>query len=674
MRRLRAANAATAALLLLVASCGKAAPAPAAPAATPAPAAVPAPAPSPAPAAAPAAPAVTAPPKPAAPAPPTVISDEWYRTLENGQPSGWRHVKWTRTTYEGKPVIHDRTESLSVTTRSMGGVADQFESREWADLDRTEDGLVWRSALHRVEQERMSDDVQVWTGKGYELTSRDAGGEEKHFVACDAQYPADVEAFFSKKIAAGEVAVGQRHEHRRPNFLGERLDTVVLTVDAKETLELSSGTFECFRVTERVTGAPFEATWWLDTKGIVRKLRAAGSVVESATESEARDLSDGGAVYSITVSADPEMPRCTSLDRAVIDVKLAPREGVLMPDFPKTPFSHELSRDGDTIRVELTAHDEAPEKVVLPVTDAAFARHLERTNLFSHDAPRVKAALKAAVGDEKDPAQIVRKILRYVFVTLRKQSGPTPEPSAVEILEEGCGDCSEHCVLFVTLCRGAGIPARRLSGWAQVGDMWGSHSFAEVWLGRWIGCDPTTNEFGTKARYLAFGWNDDPDSFPGVVSSRISQRISIRTVEFAERGKTWKVEGLSNPSEREDVLSGIQLAAPPDGWHAGIAGGRGRVTGPGVRADVSVQSGFGDVPCDVLRTEMLRGWNPSKFAGLDALRSDARMRGKLTATIAVPYARRLLYVRVTVDDPEKADAALAQVATVIAPTLEPASQ
>jgi hypothetical protein len=50
------------------------------------------------------------------------------------------------------------------------------------------------------------------------------------------------------------------------------------------------------------------------------------------------------------------------------------------------------------------------------------------------------------------------------------------------------------------------------------------------------------------------------------------------------------------------------------------------------------------------------------------------MRGKLTATIAVPYARRLLYVRVTVDDPEKADAALAQVATVIAPTLEPASQ
>jgi hypothetical protein len=346
-----------------------------------------------------------------------------------------------------------------------------------------------------------------------------------------------------------------------------------------------------------------------------------------------------------------------------------------MPDFPKTPFSHELSRTGDAILVELTAHDEAPEKVTLPVTDPQFAPHLERTNLFCYDAPRVKAALGTALGGETDPALMVKKLLRYVFVTLRKQSGPTPEPSAVEILEQGCGDCSEHCALFVTLCRGAGIPARRLSGWAQVGDMWGSHSFAEVWLGRWIGCDPTTNEFGTKARYLAFGWNDDADSFPGVVSSRIMGRIAIRTVEFTDHGRTWKLDELKNPSEMEDVLSGVTLAAPPDGWHAGIgAVGQARATGPGVHADVNVISGYGDVPCDVLRREMFRGWKPVKFAGRDALRDDMESRGRGVIQLMIPYERRMLSLRVHVDDVENVDAALKALAAILAPTLAPPGQ
>src|SRR5262245_44743796 len=27
---------------------------------------------------------------------PKLLSDAWYRTLEDGQPSGWKHVRWTR--------------------------------------------------------------------------------------------------------------------------------------------------------------------------------------------------------------------------------------------------------------------------------------------------------------------------------------------------------------------------------------------------------------------------------------------------------------------------------------------------------------------------------------------------------------------------------------------------
>src|SRR6185295_1420313 len=230
---------------------------------------------------------------------------------------------------------------------------------------------------------------------------------------------------------------------------------------------------------------------------------------------------------------------------------------------------------------------------------------------------------------------------------------------------------------FVTMCRAAGVPARRLSGYAQVGDMWGGHAFAEVWLGKWIGCDPTTNDFGTKARYIAFGWDDDADSFPGVVSSRAGNgRMSIRTVEFSEGKRTWKVDELDKQGDREDALTGLAFAEPPSGWTAHVEHGAGkrrvggRLTGPGCRADVSVVAGFGDLPCDVLAKTMMHGMKPAKFAGRDVLREDIAMQGRLTVQMTIPYKRRMLRVHVRVDDAKNVPAALAVVEKMLAPTFE----
>lgn len=660
--------------LLLVAAavgCGRE---PAAPAAAPSSAPVAPPAiPAPADAVEATAPRVPAPAKPVAPIaeqPSKLISDVWYRTLDDGQPSGWLHVRWTRSTWEGKPSIHDRTEGFSSSTRQMGGAEDRFEARSYSDLERTEDGLLLRLEARGIQAGRLSESVQTWTGKSYEWTNRVAGLEEKRTVACDAPCPVDSEAFLSRKLKAGEVSVGGSFEYKAPNFLGERLDTVSLRVDAKEKVKTPAGEFECFRVVERVAGTPGDQTWWLDATGVVRRIKSGRRETVSATEEQARNLEDGGAVYSITVGADPVMPRCTSLDRAVVDITFAKREGMELPDFPKTPFSHEVSRKDDVIRLELTAHDETADAIALPVKDPALAKYLERTNLLCWDAPRVKAALKEAAGDEKDAREIVRKLLRYVFLTLRKGSGPIPQPTAVEILEDGGGDCSEHCVLFVTLCRAAGIPARRLSGYAQVGDVWGSHSFSEVWLGRWVGCDPTTNDFGTKARYIAFGWDDDADSFPGLVSERARGRMEIRTFEFEEGGRTWKAEDAGQANEREDVLAGLAFADPPEGWTAVAQGnGRARIAGPGVRADLNVIAGFGDLSADMIVRTMMRGSKKMQFAGREVARDDIAVHGHVTVQMMVPFRRRTLSMRIRVDDPKKADAALSTIAQILAPTL-----
>ncbi len=603
---------------------------------------------------------------------PGVLSDRWYRRLEDGQQIGWLHVVWTATVFDAEPAVHDRTETHSASTRDMGGSTDTFESHVVLDLDRTPGGGILRLVTTTFEATRRTIEDMRWTGSGYELVSRVGKLEERRAIACDAPVPTDPEAFLSERAANGSLAVGQEYRYPTLNWTGRRLDTVVLRIEGEEVLDLEDGPANCWRLGESVEGRPGTSTWWIDKAGVLRKQRSGGSEIHSVPERVARALAPGGAVHSITIRAEPFLPRCTSFDRSVVDVVLAPREGVELPDFPTTPFSREISRDGNRIRVELLAHDPPTEPVTPPFTDPALARWLERTPLFAADDPRVKAALRRAVGDATDGREMVRRILRYVFASLQKASGPIAQPTAVEILEAGCGDCSEHCVLFVTLCRAAGIPARRLSGYAQVGDMWGSHSFAEVWLGRWVGADPTTNDLGTRARYLCFGWDDDADSFPDVVSSRIRGRMRIQTVEFDDAGRTYRVDELS-ASATEDPRSGLAFASAPEGWTAQTRGvvGRGRITGPGITCDVDVQSGAGDLPAELLSGWMLRGSEPFQFAGIEAVRLDHMVRGRQALWILIPYARRTLSLQIQTRDRASADAALPVIEKLLEPTLRP---
>jgi transglutaminase-like putative cysteine protease len=651
------------------------APSPAAPpvATKPVPAAT-----SPSPASVAAAPAPKqAPPKAAAaPAKPAVVSDQWYRSLQDGQPRGWKHVKWTRSTWKGKPTIHDHTEDYSSTTRRMASISHSFESHTYTDVERSEeDGLLYELKLRDVQNtengDRESDEIRTWTGSGYESTSHTTGMEEKHAFACEAPSPSDAEAYLASRIAAQQVAVGAKFEYKVVNLRAERLDTVHLDVEARETVTAPAGKFDCFRVKQTVSGAPASDLFWLDARtGVFRRIVGGRDEWISATEAQAKDVREGGAVFSITLRADPNMPRATSLDKAVVDVTIAPKPGLELPDFPATPFSRELSRKDNVIRLELTAHDEPADAIELPVKAPEFQKHLERTNMFCTDAAIVKAALKQAVGDEKDAREIVKKILRYVFVAVEKGEQPLMGANAAEILEMKSGCCTECCTVFITLCRAAGIPARRLSGYAQVGDMWGGHSFAEVWLGRWIGCDPTTADFGTKARYICFGWVDDPDSFPGVVSDRAMGRMAIRTVEFTEGARTWKTaEARRAGGGREDVLGGISFAEPPAGWtvHTGPMTGQGRVTGPGVHASCIVHAGYGDLPCEVLGRNV-RGAKIVKFGGVDALCVTESGGGSVHLT--VPYKRRMMRVEIRVDDATKAMQATEAVAKLLAPSFQ----
>ena len=92
--------------------------------------------------------------------------------------------------------------------------------------------------------------------------------------------------------------------------------------------------------------------------------------------------------------------------------------------------------------------------------------------------------------------EVVARLSHYVFTHVQDEYVPAYS-NALEALESGRGDCTEHSVLFVGLARALGIPARVAVGIAYwpPGGGFGWHAWGEVWAnGRWYTVDPTWDQ------------------------------------------------------------------------------------------------------------------------------------------------------------------------------------
>lgn len=141
---------------------------------------------------------------------------------------------------------------------------------------------------------------------------------------------------------------------------------------------------------------------------------------------------------------------------------------------------------------------------------------------------------------------VAQSIMRWTARRLKGGSGTTGSASAKQAYNERQGDCTEHSVLFVAVCRAAGLPARCASGMVyavlNTGPVVGYHQWAEVWLGEWVPVDPTVNELGTSARYILFEYDEPGHTHGRGRSSRcLKQDIEPVIDAYALKdGTTWR--------------------------------------------------------------------------------------------------------------------------------------
>jgi len=616
---------------------------------------------------------------------PGLRSEKWYEQTLDGNKTGYIRVLWSPSTWEGKKSVHDTTTFVQATQRDMAGMKDRFETTTTIDLERGEDGTLWLERVRTEEAGRIQIRETRWTGSGYEYSESIVGQPQNKktlTVALDAPVKVDAESFLWSRIQAGTLEVGQSLELPQLDMRGRRSRFVKLEVIGREEIEDETAKkIPCFKVRQHDPESNSEALLWIDGTGVLVRLRSGGRLLTRTTQAKAEAMPSRPAEYSITVGASPRLERIFNADRLLVDVYVRGDEHRKMPIFPKSPWSRMLAVKGDdktgfVVTTELKRYDDETATARIPVVDKKFERWLEPTALMQTRDPLVLKTVREVVGEERDARKAAVKLARFVYTRLDKHSPKLGQAGAVQILKECRGDCSEHGLLFVTLCRAAGIPARACSGYVCIGSIWGGHAWAEIWTGQWIGADPTTGDVGTAARYLFFGYPEEPDSFPGLVSSRVRGRLRIRTTRIEEGDAAFDLTDenkhrIYDASGKRylHVLAGLEAREVPDDWKVDLSRNNlMRITGPGFSATVRASA---DQGADI---DSLGRYTPGRkttFAGAPAMLHKMGAGSRETLLYLVFSRRRILQVAITGGDNDL----VGRLEKVLAPTFqEPARE
>ncbi len=171
---------------------------------------------------------------------------------------------------------------------------------------------------------------------------------------------------------------------------------------------------------------------------------------------------------------------------------------------------------------------------------------------------KIKSLTKEVVGTEKNPYLKVRKIWEWIdknFPWASAREYSTIENIPEYVLANRHGDCGQVSLLFITMARCAGVPAKWQSGWMMHPGNVNLHDWAEVYYPV-IGWVPVDQSFGRVKRAAG---NDDAfyffskglDAYRMIVNDDISQpffpaKIYPRseTVDFQRGEVEWRGENL----------------------------------------------------------------------------------------------------------------------------------
>ncbi len=305
------------------------------------------------------------------------------------------------------------------------------------------------------------------------------------------------------------------------------------TVDVKESytfkekkpIALGGVETEAFVVQTVSQGARFDGTVLGDARVLTGKV----GVMEMRMEKEAvaKKLDENVDLMAATsIKVDKDIGRGSRIEKLTLEMT-----GLDDYPLPESARQKVVSRKDGAVVLELSR--DRPADKPAPLTEEERKENLQATPAMQADSEKIRALAKEIVGDEKDPLKVATKLERWVYKNLRKTYDANAD-DALTVLENKAGDCTEHTLLFTTLARAAGIPAREVGGVVYVGGdkpSFGWHAWSEVHDGKqWVTVDPTFNQVNIDPTHIKFSEGAEDQAYLNVAG-----KLKVKVVNVEKR-------------------------------------------------------------------------------------------------------------------------------------------
>lgn len=323
-------------------------------------------------------------------------------------------------------------------------------------------------------------------------------------------------------------------------------ECLVTVVGEEETLVLGKK-MSLWHVRSEISSViPVAVEEWMDENGDVYKsMTEAGFLTTTSirmSEDKAReeaatnfDIAFSSIIASNLDLGDPLQVRSMTIKLSGLPLDKLRR-------IPWDPVSQKiLQEQKDQLviqtRAKMVQEADAPS---LPQASEELNPALAPTAFCQSDDADIVSVARDIVKEETNSWRAAKKIAEWVNRNL------TPNydvgfASASEILEHREGDCSEHTVLFVALCRAVGLPARAAVGIMYAEGFFAYHMWPEVYVGDWVSLDPkwlaldeASGEYYTDATHIKFGHSYLDENMYQELLSSTSEIIGRLKIEILE--------------------------------------------------------------------------------------------------------------------------------------------
>ena len=324
----------------------------------------------------------------------------------------------------------------------------------------------------------------------------------------------------------GAPAKGATFENWTTSWDEQEVDSKeIITYKEKKSITWGGIQTEVHVVTINMQGAIFDAELLSNGNPIRGKI---GGILELRAETEevAKKLDKGGVdmIAASSIKIDKNLgasPLVTGLTLEVVGLTEL-----------KIPQSHRQQVRSEKGKILLDLKKDFRVDKATPLTDADRKKFTEPTPTIQSDLERVRKQAVEIVGKETDTIKKAELLKNWVYRKIRKTMASNSS-TTVGVLDSMAGDCTEHTLLFVSLARSLGIPARELTGVAHIDKIFGWHAWAEVHDGhQWISVDPTWNELYVDATHIVFSHDPQDHAWINVLG-----RVSFKAVKVEKDEK-----------------------------------------------------------------------------------------------------------------------------------------